>query len=188
MKLLIRNMVCDRCRLAIQDVLKQMGVQPSRVLLGEVDLGDRPFSQAELDVFRQEIEKLGFALIGDKKSELIEAIKKQIIALVQKPGDAEKVRLSEYLSQNLFHDYAYLSNLFSSVEGLTIEQYFIHQKIEKVKELLVYDELTLTEISFRLGYSSVAHLSRQFKKVTGQTPSAFKQQRDSGLRKPLDKV
>lgn len=188
MRLLIRNMVCDRCRLAVQNVLQEMGVQPSQIVLGEVDLGGNELSEAQLDVFRQEIERLGFGLIGDKKSELIEAIKKHIIALVQEPGDAEKVRISAYLSQKLFHDYAYLSNLFSSVEGVTIEQFYIHQKIERVKELLVYDELTLTEIAFRLGYSSVAHLSRQFKKVTGQTPSAFKQLRDSGLRKPLDKV
>lgn len=88
----------------------------------------------------------------------------------------------------MFHDYGYLSNLFSSVEGVTIEHYFINQKIEKAKELLVYDELTLTQIAFRLGYSSVAHLSRQFKKVTGQTPSQFRQTRDLGQRKPLDKV
>jgi AraC-like DNA-binding protein len=144
--------------------------------------------EAQLDLFRRKIEKLGFELISNKKSQLIESIRKHIIVLVQEPGDIERVRISDYLSEKLFHDYAYLSNLFSSVEGVTIEKFFILQKIEKVKELLVYDELTLTEIAMRLGYSSVAHLSRQFKKVTGQTPSEFKKLRDTSLRKPLDKV
>ena len=188
MKLQIKNMVCDRCTLVIRNTLEDMGVQPSLVRLGEVDLGDQALDEAQLDLFRRKIEVLGFGLISDKKSQLIESIKKHIIVHVQEPGDVERVRISDYLSEKLFHDYAYLSNLFSSVEGVTIEKFFILQKIEKVKELLVYDELTLTEIALRLGYSSVAHLSRQFKKVTGQTPSEFKQLRDSSLRKPLDKV
>ncbi|MDH3266474.1 MAG: AraC family transcriptional regulator [Gammaproteobacteria bacterium] len=188
MKLQIRNMVCDRCTLVIRNTLEEMGVQPVLVRLGEVDLGDQLLDEAQLVSFREKIERLGFELIGDRKSQLIESIKKYIIVLVQEPGDVARVRISDYLSEKLFHDYAYLSNLFSSVEGVTIESFFIHQKIEKVKELLVYDELTLTEIAYRLGYSSVAHLSRQFKKVTGQTPSEFKRLRDSSLRKPLDKV
>ncbi len=188
MKLLIRNMVCDRCTLVIQNTLADMGVKPERIRLGEVDLGDRVLGEDQLEAFREKIEELGFGLISDKKSQLIENIKKHIVALVQSTGDLEKVKISNYLGEALFYDYTYLSNLFSSVEGVTIEQYFIHQKIEKAKELLVYDELTLTEIAFRLGYSSVAHLSRQFKKVTGQTPSQFKQLRDTGQRKSLDKV
>lgn len=180
--------MCDRCVLVIRRTLEEMGVQPKLVRLGEVDLGDQVLDEAQHDLFRRRIEALGFGLISDKKSQLIESIKKYIIVLVQEPGDIERVRISDYLSDKLFHDYAYLSNLFSSVEGVTIEKYFILQKIEKVKELLVYDELSLTEIAERLGYSSVAHLSRQFKKITGQTPSAFRQLRDTGLRKPLDKV
>jgi AraC-like DNA-binding protein len=188
MKLQIRNMVCDRCTLVIRNTLDEIGVQPVLIRLGEVDLGDQALDEAQLDAFRRRIEALGFELISDKKSQLIESIRKHIIVLVQEQGDIERVRISDYLSENLFHDYAYLSNLFSSVEGVTIEKFFILQKIEKVKELLVYDELTLTEIAVRLGYSSVAHLSRQFKKVTGQTPSEFKQLRDTSLRKPLDKV
>lgn len=188
MKLMIKNMVCDRCTLAVRNVVHDLGIEPAMVRMGEVDFGDRGPDEATLEVFRERIEELGFKLISDRKSELIENIKKHIIALVNEPADGEKVKLSDYLSERLFHDYTYLSNLFSSVEGVTIEKYHIHQKIEKAKELLVYDELTLTEIAFRLGYSSVAHLSRQFKKVTGQTPTAFKRIRDSGLRKPLDKV
>lgn len=188
MKLLIKNMVCDRCTLAVRNVVQELGIEPAVVRMGEVDFGDRGLDAATLELFRERIEELGFGLISDRKSELIENTKKCIIALVNERGDGEKVKLSSFLSDRLFHDYNYLSNLFSSVEGVTIEQYHIHQKIEKAKELLVYDELTLTEIAFRLGYSSVAHLSRQFKKVTGQTPTAFKQRRDSSLRKPLDKV
>lgn len=188
MKLWIRNMVCDRCRLAVEGVLKDMELSPVQVRLGEVDLGDAELTADQLDSFRTRIEELGFGLISDRKSQLIENTKKHIIDLVQDPEGTEKVRLSEYLGDKLFHDYTYLSNLFSSVEGVTIEQYYIHQKIEKAKELLIYDELTLTDIAYRLGYSSVAHLSRQFKKVTGETPSRFKALRDAGQRTPLDKV
>lgn len=180
--------MCDRCTLVIRNVLEEMGVEPVRVKLGEVDLGDRVLADDQLREFSERIEDLGFGLISDRKSRLIENIKKLLIALVQEPAGVEKIRLSDYLSERLFHDYSYLSNLFSSVEGVTIEHYFISQKIEKAKELLVYDELTLTQIAFRLGYSSVAHLSRQFKKVTGQTPSQFRQLRDMGQRTPLDKV
>ncbi len=111
-----------------------------------------------------------------------------MIALVQQQPEPDQVNLSDYLSDSLHHDYTHLSNLFSTVEGVTIEHYFINQKIEKTRELLVYDELTLTEIADRLGYSSVAHLSRQFKKVTGMTPSQFKQLRDGRKRQSLDKV
>ena len=188
MKILIKNMVCDRCTLVIRNVLRDLDVDPIAVRLGEVDLGDRVLNDAEFAEFRETIEALGFGLVNDRKSQLIENTKKTIIELVHDADGMAKVKISELLSERLFHDYTYLSNLFSSVEGVTIEQYFINQKIEKAKELLVYDELTLTEIAFRLGYSSVAHLSRQFKKVTGQTPSAFKTLRDGGMRKPLDKV
>ena len=181
-------MVCNRCILAIQNVLNEMGVKPLSVELGEVDLGDLQLEPDQLDVFRNKIEPLGFELISDKKSKLIEKIKTSIIELVQNPQTMEKAKLSDYLSARLYHDYTYLSNLFSAVEGVTIEQYFINQKIEKVKEYLVYNELSLTEIAFQLTYSSVAHLSRQFKKVTGETPSQFKALRDSSRRKSLDKV
>ena len=188
MKILIKNMVCDRCNMAIQQVLDTLGLKASAVTLGEVDFGDTGINAEKLEQFRQNIEALGFELISDKRTRLIENIKKQVIALVQRQGTPEKVRLSDYLSERLHHDYTHLSNLFSTVESVTIEQYFINQKIEKTRELLVYDELTLTEISYRLGYSSVAHLSGQFKKVTGMTPSQFKQLRGSGQRQSLDKV
>jgi len=188
MKLFIRNMVCDRCRFAIQDTLDAMGIAYESVGLGEADLGDRELGEAQLQEFRERVESLGFELINDKKSRLIENIKASIITYLQDQAGPDKVTLSKFLGDRLFHDYTYLSNLFSSVEGITIERYFIALRVEKVKELLVYDELSLAEIAYRLGFSSAAHLSRQFRKVTGLTPSKFKALRDSGLRKPLDKT
>ncbi len=188
MKILIKNMVCDRCKMVIQNVLDELELNPQAVYLGEVDFGDATIEAQVLEQIQNKIVPLGFEIINDKKTRLIENIKKQVISLVQQPQAPHKVRLSKYLSNQLHHDYTHLSNLFSTVEGVTIEQYFINQKIEKTRELLVYDELTLTEISYRLGYSSVAHLSRQFKKVTGMTPSQFKQLRDSNQRQSLDKL
>lgn len=188
MKIYIKNMVCDRCRYVIQNILDDMGIRPLSVTLGEVDLGDMDLHPDQLKDFSERIHAVGFEILNNKKSRLIENIKKHVIALVQQPEQIEKTRLSEYLANHLFHDYTYLSNLFSAVEGMTIEQFFINQKIERVKEYLVYDELTVTEIAYRLGYSSVAHLSRQFRKITGQTPSQFKALRDSRQRKSLDKA
>ncbi len=181
-------MVCDRCKFVIQNILNEQGLQAHAVHLGEIDFADTTLTAEQLDHFRRKIEPLGFELINDKKSALIEKTKNMIIAWVQKSPLLENQNLSEYLVNQLHYDYTYISNLFSSVEGLSIEQYFIQQKIEKTKELLVYDELTLTEISHQLGYSSVAHLSRQFKKVTGLTASEFKRLRNTQRRQPLDKV
>ena len=188
MKVFVKNMVCDRCKYVVQEVLDELGLRPVAVNLGEVDFGSAVLEAGQLERFRNKIEPLGFDLINDKKSRLIESIKKYVIASVQQQDGPEKTNISEYLHDHLHRDYTYLSNLFSAVEGVTIEQFFINQKIEKTKEYLVYDELTLTEIALRLGYSSVAHLSRQFKKVTGLTPSHFKQLRDSKQRKSIDKV
>jgi len=181
-------MVCDRCILVIENVLNELQLMPIAVLMGEIDFGDSIITPDQLKKFKHKIEPLGFEIINDKKTKLIENIKKHIIKLIQYENSSEKLKLSDYLAKQLHHDYTHLSNLFSTVEGVTIEQYFIHQKIEKTKELLIYDELTLTEISYRLGYSSVAHLSRQFKKITGMTPSQFKQLRQNKHRKALDKV
>lgn len=188
MKIYIKNMVCDRCIYMMKKLLTELDLHPVSIALGEVDLGDQALGDDQLDRLRQQIEPLGFELISDKKRRLIESIKSHIIELVQNPQAVEKTRLSDYLANRIYRDYSHLSNLFSSVEGVTIEHYFINQKIEKAKELLMYDEQTLTEIAHRLGYSSVAHLSRQFKTVTGQTPSQFKALRSHDQRKPLDKV
>lgn len=181
-------MVCDRCRLVIRNQLAEMELSPMSVELGEVDFGEQALDNTTIDTIRKAIEPLGFELIDDKKGRLIERMKKAIIKLAQRQDGAEKIKLSDYLSQKLHYDYGHLSNLFSSIEGSTIEQYYIRHRIEKAKELLIYDELSLTEIADRLGYSSVAHLSSQFKKMTGMPPRQFKKMRDNSLRQPLDKV
>lgn len=182
----IRNMVCNRCIMVVQDELNTLGIAATSIKLGEVEL-DEALTADEKDLLGESLVRLGFELIDDKKSRIIEKIKTTIIKLVHHQEGNARINLSELLSKELHHDYPYLSNLFSDVEGTTIEKYFIAQKIERVKELLVYDELSLSEIAFRLNYSSVAHLSSQFKKITGLTPSHFKQIRED-KRKPLDKV
>ncbi len=186
MKLHIKNMVCDRCKMVVKAELEKLGLQPVSVELGEVVL-EKELSAEEKTKLNENLHAVGFELIDDKKSQLIEKIKNLIIELVHQQNSTLKINLSDYLSSQLNHDYNYMTNLFSEVEGTTIEKYFIAQKIEKVKELLVYDELTLSEIAWQLNYSSVAYLSSQFKKVTGLTPSHFKNIR-AQKRKPLDKV
>lgn len=179
-------MVCNRCILVVQNELDKLGLEAKNIALGVVTLTEEPSVETK-NIFEKELIKLGFELIDDKRSRIIEKIKNVIIELVHHQDNNTKNNLSDVLSTQLHLDYKYLSNLFSEVEGTTIEKYFIAQKIEKIKELLVYDELTLSEIAFRLNYSSVAYLSNQFKKVTGLTPSHFKQISEV-KRKPLDKV
>ncbi|WP_276135181.1 helix-turn-helix domain-containing protein [Polluticoccus soli] len=186
MNLYIKNMVCNRCRMVVKNELEKVGIEPLNVQLGEVELAEKPSAQ-QMDELKHNLADVGFELIDTKKGRIIEKIKNVVIDLIHHSEDQTKLKYSEYLSEKLNHDYSYLSKLFSEVEGKTIEQYIISQKIEKVKELLVYDELSLSEIAWQLGYSSVAHLSAQFKKVTGLTPSFYK---DKGMhhRKPLDGV
>ena len=184
--LFIKNMVCNRCIMVVQNELDKLGLVAKDVKLGEITLEKEP-NPGQKDSLEKALAPLGFEIIDNKKSRLIENIKTIIISLVHHQDSESKTNLSEVLSSQLHHDYNYLSNLFSEVEGKTIEKYFIAQRIEKVKELLVYDELSLSEIAHRLNYSSVAYLSNQFKKVTGLTPSHFKKiRRDK--RKPLDEV
>ena len=182
----IKNMVCDRCIMVVQNELEKLGLDAKNIKLGEVILS-KEITSLEKENLSKTLEPLGFEVIDDKKGRIIEKIKNIIIDLVHHQDSDVKTNLSDVLSDKLHHDYNYLSNLFSEVEGTTIEKYFIAQKVEKVKELLVYDELSLSEIANRLNYSSVAYLSNQFKKVTGLTPSYFKQVRED-KRKPLDKV
>ena len=182
----IKNMVCDRCIMVVQNELEKLGLDAKNIKLGEVILS-KEITSLEKENLSKTLEPLGFEVIDDKKGRLIEKIKNIIIDLVHHQDSDVKTNLSDVLSDKLHHDYNYLSNLFSEVEGTTIEKYFIAQKVEKVKELLVYDELSLSEIANRLNYSSVAYLSNQFKKVTGLTPSHFKQIKED-KRKPLDKV
>ncbi|PUZ23035.1 AraC family transcriptional regulator [Chitinophaga parva] len=185
MKLYIKNMVCDRCIAAVRQTITARQLHLLSLQLGEAEI-EETLSKAELEPLSHDLEQLGFELIDDRKSRLIEQVKNAIRKLVHQEADERTINLSTYLAQTLHHDYNTLSTLFSQVEGVTVEKYYIRQKVERVKELLVYDELSISEIAFQAGYSSVAHLSRQFKEVTGMTPSAFKGQH--GHRKPLDKV
>lgn len=184
--LYIKNMVCDRCIMVVQSELKKLDVQTENVTLGKVAL-KQELSDDQIKMLNENLLARGFEVIDDKKSQIIEGIKNVIIELVHYQDSETKNNLSDILSNKLQHDYNYLSNLFSEVESTTIEKYFIAQKIEKVKELLGYDELSLSEIADSLNYSSVAYLSNQFKKVTGLTPSQFKQIKED-KRTPLDEV
>lgn len=166
-------MVCSRCVMVVKSAIEQAGLHPLSVNLGEVDIKETLTKEQTAQLNRR-LMSTGFEIIDNKKSRLIEKIKNSIVSLVHHSKYELKTNLSIYISTQLRHDYNYLSNLFSEVEGTTIEKYFISQRIEKVKELLVYDELSLSEIANQLGYSSVAYLSNQFKKVTGFTPSYFK--------------
>jgi len=175
MTLYIKNMVCQRCIMSVQQTLKQLNIPFHKVILGEAHSCDELNEKQRLAV-AQELGKLGFELIDTRKNQLIEKIKKSVqeyLLNIEKEYE-RKENLSDFISKKLNYEYSYLSDLFSSVEGTTIENHFIKLRIERAKELIVYDEKSLTEISYQLGYSSVHHLSSQFKKVTGLTPSHFK--------------
>ena len=188
--LYIKNMVCNRCIMVVRQELERQGLHPEKVTLGEVTISEEKLSDDQHNKLDAALVNLGFERIDDRKARLIESIKNKIIQIIHHSEKVDlKVNWSTLLSDEMHYEYNYLSNLFSSVEGVTLEQYIIKQKIEKVKELLFYDELSLSEIADKLGYSSVAHLSGQFKKITGFTPSEMKKSRDIDQnRKPLDSV
>ena len=171
-KLLIQNMVCQRCIMTVEDILNRLNIDYTSVIMGEVTL-TKKLAGGELTAVEKALNKVGFALIETRVNKVIEDIKKAILEYINIGLDSQRQNLSSFITDRISYDYSYLSDLFSSIEGRTIEQYFIVQRIEKVKELLVYDQLSLTEISYRTGFSSVHHLSAQFKKITGLTPSQF---------------
>lgn len=170
-------MVCIRCKMVVKDELNKLGLNYRSLELGEIELTELITSEKQ-GKLKAALLKSGLELMDDKKSVLIQKIKNVIVELIHYSEEPLNVNFSDYLSQKLDHDYTYLANLFSEVQGTTIEKFIISHKIERVKELLVYNELNLTEIAFLMHYSSVAHLSTQFKKVTGLTPSHFKQLKD----------
>lgn len=186
--LLVKNMVCNRCLLAVEDILQNEKIPFQKVSFGEIHLVQK-LSQDQKERLRKKLTKIGFEIIDNYTGGLIEKIKNLVIKRARNEADEKesKIKLSHYLSEKVNHEYTYLSSLFSSVEGRTIENYFIEQRIEKAKELLVYGQLTLSQIAFDLEYSSVAHLSNQFKKITGLTPTYFKQV-GMAKRKSLDKI
>lgn len=186
MELFIKNMVCARCIKSVTGIFQSVGAVIKEIGLGKIEL-ENPLHEDKMKEVRELLDLEGFEILDDKRIKLIGGIKKIIIELVHyKELDEMKENLSSYLSKQLNKDYNYLSNLFSSIESTTIEQYFILQKIEKVKEWLVYDELTVNEMAFKLGYSSVAHLSTQFKKITGFTPGQFKKLKEHNRKKLED--
>jgi AraC family transcriptional regulator len=174
MKLVIKNMVCPRCITSVEQILEKNKIQAKYVRLGEVELIKQP-GKDKLQKFAEDLKQTGFELLDDQKTQLIEQLKNLLIQKVQSGSIDEHFRLSKYISDNIYKDYSSISRLFSKVQGVAIEQFFILQKIEKTKEWLIYDEQSLSQIAYNLGYSSTQHLSSQFKKVTGMTPSQFKQ-------------
>ena len=172
-KIFIKNMVCQRCVMTVENVLRDLNITFNKVSLGEVEFSEKPASAA-LNKFQKALNHVGFELIDTRINKIIEDIKQAVMQYLGLGMDSQNLKLSSFITNKIPNDYSYLSDLFSSIEGKTIEQFFILQRIEKVKELLVYDQLSLTEISYQTGFSSVHHLSSQFKKVTGLTPSHFK--------------
>jgi len=186
LKLYIKYMVSNRCKIAVSDALKKLKLHFIVVDLGEVDIMEN-INEEQRAQLKLELLDSGLELMDDKRAMLIEKIKNVIIEMVHYSEEAIKVNFSDYLSEKLNHDYTYLANLFSEVQGTTIEQFIIVHKIERIKELIIYGELNITEIAWKMNYSSVAHLSNQFKKVTGLSPSHFKQMKDK-RRSPIEEI
>jgi AraC-like DNA-binding protein len=179
-------MVSTRCKMAVKEELKKLGLHFIVVDLGEVEIMEN-ISTEQREQLKLALLSSGLELMDDKKAVLIEKINNVITEMIHHSDEVPKMNYSDYISQKLNYDYTYLSNLFSEVKGITIQQFIIIHKIERAKELLLYDELNLTEISYKLHYSSVAHLSNQFKKVTGLSPSHFKQLKDK-RRSPIEEI
>jgi len=179
-------MVSNRCKMAVKDELKKLGLHFIMVDLGEVEIMEN-LSDEQREQLKIVLSNEGFELMDDKKAVLIDKIKNAIIEMVHQSDEMIKVNFSDYLSEKLNHDYTYMANLFSEVQGTTIEQFMISHKIERIKELIIYDELNITEIAWKMNYSSVAHLSNQFKKMTGLSPTQFKQLKDK-KRNPLEEI
>lgn len=173
MKLFIKNMVCARCIMVVKAELDKLNLHSTMVELGEAEIVEE-ISDIQMNQLDSSLRESGLELMSDRQTILVEMIKTTIIDLIHSDQTDLRINLSDHLSEKLNHNYTYLSNLFSKIKGITIEKYYLSHKIERVKELLIYDELSLTEIAYKMHYSSVAHLSNQFKKMTGLTPSHFK--------------
>lgn len=186
--LAIKNMVCDRCIMTVQRVLEDLGYEVLDISLGKAKL-DKALKEEEVDRIHKKLQEFGFELIQKDSPALVEKIKSHLIRYRDQLEENENtVKLSTFLSDNLHHNYSYLSSLFSKQEGVTIEQYLIRLKIERVKELLSYQDMTLSEIAWKLNYSSVQYLSNQFKNITGETVSCFRKHMDETDRRSLDAI
>ncbi len=179
-------MVSNRCKMAVKEKLRKLGLHFIMVDLGEVEIMET-ISSDQHEQLKKSLKESGLELMDDKRAVLIEKIKNVIIEMVHHSDGMIKVNFSDYLSEKLNHDYTYLANLFSEIQGTTIEHFIIEHKVERIKELIIYDELNITEIAWKMNYSSVAHLSNQFKKVTGLSPSHFKQLKEK-RRTPIEEI
>jgi YesN/AraC family two-component response regulator len=179
-------MVCQRCIMTVESIFNKVKIPYHHISLGEAHLESK-LTQEQAAGLQNELHKVGFELIDTRVNKIVETIKQVVMEYLNLGMDSQNLKLSSFITNKIPYDYSYLSDLFSSIEGKTIEQFFILQRIEKVKELLVYDQLSLTEISYQTGFSSVHHLSSQFKKVTGLTPSHFKKI-GAEKRRALDKI
>jgi len=186
MKLFIKYMVSNRCKMVVKEELKKLGLHFVLVDLGEVDIMET-LNLYQRNQLKEALLRSGLELMDDKRAVLIEKIKTVIINMVHHSEEIPKMNFSNFLSEKLNQDYTYLSNLFSEVQGTTIEHFIIAHKTERIKELIIYDELNITEIAWKMNYSSVAHLSSQFKKVTGLSPTHFKQLKDK-KRSPIEEI
>jgi len=173
MKLFIKYMVSIRCVSAVSAILRDCKIQPHNTQLGEIEIPDKT-DKNKISILQEKLKIAGFELMEDKKAQIIEKTINVIIDMIHNQEDSPKVNYSDYISEKLHLDYTYVSNVFSHVKGMTIQQFIIIHKIERIKELIIYNELTISEIAWKLNYSSAAHLSNQFKKITGLTPSTFK--------------
>jgi len=186
LKLYIKYMVSNRCKMVVKEELKKLGLHFIVVDLGEVDIMEN-ISAEQREQLKAELLNSGLELMDDKRAVLIERIKNTVVEMVHHSDEMIKTNFSDFLSEKLNHNYTYLANLFSEVQGTTIEQFIISHKIERIKELMIYGELNITEIAWKMNYSSVAHLSNQFKKMTGLSPSHFKQLKDK-RRSPIEEI
>lgn len=186
MKIYVKYMVSLRCKMVVKEELRKLGLHFIVVDLGEIEIME-DISDQQREELKTALLNSGLELMDDKRAVLIEKIRNVIVEMIHYADELPKINYSDFISEKLHYDYTYLSNLFSEVKGITIQQFIITHKIERVKELLLYDELNLTEISYRLQYSSVAHLSNQFKKVTGLTPSQFKHLKERH-RDPIEEI
>ena len=186
MKIYVKNMACESCKVVVKEALEELDIKPVKVELGEIETKEEISDEDKLKL-NKIIKKVGLELLEKKQGILVEKIRQVIIDYVYNTEDKPTIKFSAILSSELNHSYTYLANFFSEIEATTIEQYMIGLKIERIKELIIYGELNMTEIAWKMNYSSVAHLSNQFKKVTGLTPSHFKQMKDK-RRSPIEEI
>ena len=186
MKIYIKYMVSQRCKMAVKEELHKFGICYANIELGEVEVFDN-ITQEQREALKISLYNCGLELMDDKRTILIEKVKNLITEMIHHHDELPKINYSDFISERIHHNYAYLSNIFLQVKGVTIQQFIITHKVERIKELISYGELNMTEIAWKMNYSSVAHLSNQFKKITGFSPSHFKQSQDT-QRSPIEEI